>query len=80
MEVDVGGNRTWLRGATGDATMHVRGGGETKAAVGNFTMGCVRGYEQREQVVFDNRKAFDNSLESEREILSGDSRRLPASS
>lgn len=61
--------------------MRARGGVETKNSVDNFTMDCVRGYGQREQVVFDNREPFDNSLESEREVLSGDrSRRLPTDS
>jgi len=34
--------------ATGDATMHVRSGVETKAAVGNFTLNGVQGYGQRD--------------------------------
>jgi len=59
-----------------DGECNARSRVETKAAVGNFTMGCggmgiTR--RRREQVVFNNRAAFDNSLESEQEVLSGGS-------
>lgn len=49
MGLDVGGSGTWLKSdeQTGDATMHIQSGVETKAAVGNFTTGCVRECGQR---------------------------------